>query len=208
MKRGWFIGTAIVGVLTLGGVAAGYAYARQHWVSTDYARFVAPTAWVSAPATGTLGQVRVSPGEAVQPGTVVTTVHTATGTRVAVTAGAAGRIASLAVHRGDPVTAGQPLMAVVDVSQGQVLAEIPGSDAGKVGVGYTAHCRFTADPGISVAGTVDAIGGAALAWPAPPSSGAYVRQTQWIPVRIRLEGVRGSGVPLIAGESVSVRIDR
>ena len=111
---------------------------------------------------------------------------------------------------GQYVAAGALAMTLVTSDQVWVEANFPETDLTYVRAGQPARVRIDTFPGIEWQGTVDSLSPATGAefsvLPPQNATGNWVKITQRVPVRIRLEPQAGQP-PLRAGLSVTARID-
>ncbi len=113
-------------------------------------------------------------------------------------------------RQGAMVAAGQAVFALVDTSDLWVDANFKETQLGSITVGQTAEVTFDMAPGRPFTGTVEAIGAGTGAefslLPAQNATGNWVKVTQRVPVRIRLdkpEDLAG----LSSGLSAEVQVD-
>ncbi|HIJ80561.1 MAG TPA: HlyD family secretion protein [Desulfuromonadales bacterium] len=117
-----------------------------------------------------------------------------------------GSITRKSVEAGAIIQAGQPLMALVPLSNVWVTANFKERQLTHIKAGQ--HVEFTVDayPGRSFKGTVDSImagtGAAFSLLPPENATGNYVKVIQRIPVKIGITGVPDPRYPLRVGMSV------
>ncbi len=131
--------------------------------------------------------------------------------RTLVTAPADGIVAQAASFRlGQYVTPGSPLFALVETGETWIDANFKETQLGKMQVGQTSTVEFDTYPGREFPAHVSAIGAATGAEfsliPAQNATGNWVKVTQRIPVRLKLDA--GEALPMLrTGMSASVSVD-
>ncbi|OLZ10918.1 efflux RND transporter periplasmic adaptor subunit [Sulfobacillus thermosulfidooxidans] len=215
----------IVALILIGGVVAYYWTQNYDYVSTQDASISAPSIPIAAVTPGTIENLSVSLGQHVTQGQVIgqelTTVTTSasqtgkgksatsspTSTTVNIVAPVNGVVANLAVHDGQMVSAGTPLVTLVQLSHVMVIANIPESKIRNVSVGQSATIYVDAHPGVAFSGTVEAIQPTTQSFfsliPTAATSGTYTKVTQRIPVELSIDA---AGYTLLPGENAEVRI--
>ncbi len=114
-------------------------------------------------------------------------------------------------REGQFVSAGQPLFSLVETGefvgrcelQGNPARAPPGRAASRGRVGHLSRPSFPATLGAIGAGT----GAEFSLLPAQNATGNWVKVTQRVPVRLRLDGPVPDGVELISGASATVVVD-
>jgi membrane fusion protein (multidrug efflux system) len=113
-------------------------------------------------------------------------------------------------RQGAMVSAGQAVFALVDTSDLWVDANFKETQLGSITVGQTAEVTFDMAPGRHFTGTVEAIGAGTGAefslLPAQNATGNWVKVTQRVPVRIRLDKPEDLA-SLSSGLSAEVQVD-
>ncbi len=204
MPKWVFALVAILGVLTLGGIAGFYSWNQARYVDSSYAFVTAPYVWVSASGSGMVNQVLVHTGEDVKAGTEVARITTFAGKTLIVAAPKSGTVGSLGVASGANVSSGTDLMAIIQLRQSHIIAEIPETRSRKVAVGQAVNVTLSAFPGTTFTGRVAHIGAATLSTLSPLLQvGSFAKEQEWVPVTI---SVNPTGQRLVAGENASVRI--
>lgn len=95
-------------------------------------------------------------------------------------------------------------MAIVQLQNSQIVADIPESRARKVAIGQAVDVTLSAYPGTTFTGRVTHIGSATLSTLSPLLQvGTFSKERQWIPVTIT---VNPGSDQFLAGENASVRI--
>lgn len=126
-----------------------------------------------------------------------------------VRAPAAGRIARRTVELGNYVTAGQPLLAIVQPGL-WVTANFKETQLTRMHPGQSVRVRIDAFPGQALAAHVDSIqpgtGAVFSALPAENATGNYVKVVQRVPVKIVFDGDAWRDLPLAPGMSVIPRV--
>lgn len=128
-----------------------------------------------------------------------------------ITAPADGVIYQAASFRpGVMLSAGQPVFALVETGAAWVDANFKETQLADLATGQTAEIVFDAAPGQSFAGWIEAIGAGTGAefslLPAQNATGNWVKVTQRVPVRIRLEDP-AAVAGLASGVSAEVTVD-
>lgn len=113
-------------------------------------------------------------------------------------------------HPGVMLAAGQPVFALVETGDAWVEANFKETQLAGITKGQAAEIVFDAAPGRTFSGTVEAIGAGTGAefslLPAQNATGNWVKVTQRVPVRIRLDDAAGAAV-LASGLSAEVTVD-
>ena len=113
-------------------------------------------------------------------------------------------------HEGVMLTAGQAVFALVETGDAWVEANFKETQLADLAQGQRAEIVFDAAPGKTFAGTVEAIGAGTGAefslLPAQNATGNWVKVTQRVPVRIRLDDAEGAAA-LASGLSAEVTVD-
>lgn len=113
-------------------------------------------------------------------------------------------------REGAMVSAGQSVFALVDTQHAWVEANFKETQLAGIGVGMTAEVTFDMAPGRQFSGTVEAIGAGTGAefslLPAQNATGNWVKVTQRVPVRIRLDHPEQAAA-LASGLSAEVAVD-
>ena len=115
-----------------------------------------------------------------------------------------------AFHEGVMLTAGQPVFALVESGDAWVEANFKETQLADLAQGQPAEIIFDAAPGKTFTGTVEAIGAGTGAefslLPAQNATGNWVKVTQRVPVRIKLDDAAGAAA-LASGLSAEVTVD-
>ena len=110
---------------------------------------------------------------------------------------------------GASAVGGVPMVTIVRRGTTYVEANYKETDLANMAVGQPATIEFDAYPGLEVEGRVASIGAGTGSQfsilPAQNANGNWVKVTQRVPVRIRIDG--NPGRPMIAGLSADVTID-
>lgn len=113
-------------------------------------------------------------------------------------------------HEGVMLAAGQPVFALVETGDVWVDANFKETQLVDISRGQKAEIVFDATPGKTFTGTVEAIGAGTGAefslLPAQNATGNWVKVTQRVPVRIKLDDAAGAS-SLASGLSAEVTID-
>lgn len=113
-------------------------------------------------------------------------------------------------HEGVMLAAGQPVFALVETGEAWVDANFKETQLVDLVPGQKAEIVFDAAPGKTFTGTVEAIGAGTGAefslLPAQNATGNWVKVTQRVPVRIKLDDVAGAA-SLASGLSAEVTVD-
>lgn len=128
-----------------------------------------------------------------------------------VTAPADGVIYQAALfHEGAMLAAGQPVFTLVETGDAWVEANFKETQLGDLAQGQPAEIVFDAAPGKTFTGRIEAIGAGTGAefslLPAQNATGNWVKVTQRVPVRIRLDDAAGAAT-LASGLSAEVTVD-
>ncbi|WP_134725393.1 HlyD family secretion protein [Paracoccus luteus] len=110
---------------------------------------------------------------------------------------------------GQFVGAGAPLFSLVETGDLWIDANFKETQLAHIAPGQRAEVEFDMAPGQSFAATVEAVGAGTGAefslLPAQNATGNWVKVTQRVPVRLRLEAAEAA--PLVSGVSASVTVD-
>ncbi|MBL9061832.1 HlyD family secretion protein [Tabrizicola sp.] len=113
-------------------------------------------------------------------------------------------------HEGVMLAAGQPVFALVETGEAWVDANFKETQLADLAPGQKAEVEFDAAPGRTFTGTVEAIGAGTGAefslLPAQNATGNWVKVTQRVPVRIKLDDPAGAAA-LASGLSADVTVD-
>lgn len=113
-------------------------------------------------------------------------------------------------HEGAMLAAGQAVFALVETGDAWVEANFKETQLADLSSGQPAEIVFDAAPGQTFTGTVEAIGAGTGAefslLPAQNATGNWVKVTQRVPVRIRLDDAAGAAA-LASGLSAEVTVD-
>lgn len=113
-------------------------------------------------------------------------------------------------HEGVMLAAGQPVFALVETGEAWVDANFKETQLVDLAQGQTAEIVFDAAPGKTFTGTVEAIGAGTGAefslLPAQNATGNWVKVTQRVPVRIKLDDPAGAAA-FASGLSAEVTVD-
>jgi membrane fusion protein (multidrug efflux system) len=128
-----------------------------------------------------------------------------------VTASTSGHIAKKNLEFGQWISAGQPVLSIVDDSSMWVTANLKETQLDHVRAGQIANIKVDAYPGLHVQGKVESIqyatGARFSLLPPDNATGNYTKVVQRVPVRIALTEGLNATTPLRPGMSVSVSID-
>jgi multidrug resistance efflux pump len=205
----------------------GYRYweDQQIYVSTDNALVIGSMVQVGSANPGRIASVAADVGDRVARDQVVATVTlpsqvgaSGAGTPIIGFRGTSAEeapvrapIDGLVIYRdsnpGDSVTAGQPILTVVDPSQLWVQAQIEETKINRIRVGQTVEVTADALGGRTLLGKVVAINFATASTfsliPQNNTSGNFTKVTQLVPVKIAVDY---GELPLVYGSSVEVKI--
>lgn len=113
-------------------------------------------------------------------------------------------------RQGVMIAAGQPVFALVETGEAWVDANFKETQLADLAAGQTAEIVFDAAPGQTFTGKVEAIGAGTGAefslLPAQNATGNWVKVTQRVPVRIRLDDP-AAAANLASGVSAEVTVD-
>jgi membrane fusion protein (multidrug efflux system) len=128
-----------------------------------------------------------------------------------ITADASGHIAKKNIESGQWVSAGQPVLSIVDDSLVWVIANLKETQLDHVREGELVNIQVDAYPGLHVHGKVGSIqyatGARFTLLPPDNATGNYTKVVQRVPVHIDLTDGMDSQTPLRPGMSVGVSID-
>ncbi len=114
-------------------------------------------------------------------------------------------------REGQFVGAGEPLFSLVEAGDAWIDANFKETQLTHLATGQPADVEFDIYPGRSFPATVEAIGAGTGAefslLPAQNATGNWVKVTQRVPVRLRLDAPVPDGVDLISGASAMVTVD-
>ncbi len=218
----WAAVVAVLVPLALWGGIVGFEYFRDggRYVSTTAASVSGDLVVVASVNAGRVVRVYPGTGASVREGDALAEVElaapvrlTASGTpvlaflgttdqEVRVTAPVDGSIASILVAEGTAVTAGQPIMRIVDPAHLRVTAYVSEADLPRVRTGQDAEVYLTAVDR-TITGVVQAVVPASsVAFATPPAAGAAIAPTVYaVFVRVDLRDT-----PQLLGSSAEVRI--
>lgn len=127
-----------------------------------------------------------------------------------VKAPASGIVSKKAVQRGQEVSAGQPLMAVVNQQQVWVIANFKETQIGRMRPGTKATVAVDAYKDQTFEASIESVAQATGArfslLPPDNATGNFVKVTQRVPVKLVLTDSARAAYPLRAGMSVSVSV--
>lgn len=216
MKRSTRVGLAAIGVLALlatGAFVASYVLDSRNYVTTDNAQVDGDQIVITAPATGTLTDWRVTLGSTVRRDQPVGRIEVDAGfvsVRKAVKAPGAGTIAQKNAVEGAFVTSGTQLAVAYDPASIYVTARVEETDIVDVRPGQVVDITVDAYSGTPLTGRVVEVQRAAAGvfslFPQANSSGNFQKVTQVIPVKIALDGT--GGLALAPGMNVTAKIHR
>ena len=214
-------------VVIAGGSWFGYRtwYDSAHYVSTDNARVVADLIQVGSVNAGMILAMNVDVGAAVTEGQVLAIIDIptvifrseTTGTPklgfrdvqdqyAEVVAPRSGIIAARWAQNGDTVSAGQPIVTLMDQRQLRIEANINEGSIGRVKPGQRVEVHVDS-LGRTVTGRVATVSPVTAATfsliPARSSSSNFNKVAQLVPVKITLDEDQ---LPLIPGSSVQIKI--
>ena len=125
-------------------------------------------------------------------------------------AGCDGRIAQLTLQPGDAVQTGQANFVLICDHQFWIDANFKETELARIHPGQPVSITLDMYPGVAFSGRVESINGASgVAFsllPPQNATGNWVKITQRVPVRIRVEAVDPEH-PLLVGTSAQVRVD-
>ena len=225
MKRRIVVFGVLALFLAVGGAYAyRYWYDNEHYVQTDNAYVSGSLVQVNSPHPGKLVSLDVEIGQKIREGEVlarvaapvVTTMPGSPATGVTyyqssnLGSGVAASISGLVVAKpasvGDNLSAGQPIVTLVDGSRLWIVANVDETRVSRVRPGQKADV-YVDMLGRSLQGTVEAITPAAASMfslmPAQNTNGNFTKVSQVIPVKIAVDY---RGLALYPGASASVRI--
>lgn len=111
---------------------------------------------------------------------------------------------------GQFVSAGAPLFSLVETGDVWIDANFKETQLAHIAPGQPAQVEFDMAPGKHFAATVEAVGAGTGAefslLPAQNATGNWVKVTQRVPVRLRLDATQGTP-PLVSGVSADVTVD-
>ena len=117
-----------------------------------------------------------------------------------------GYVTKKAVHRGEQIKAGQPLLAVVPLDGVFVIANYKETKIRSIKKGMKVKIKVDAYPGITLWGRVDSLmagtGATFTLFPPENATGNYVKVVQRIPVKILITRGMNEEYPLRIGMSV------
>lgn len=181
----------LLAVLLAVGLGALYFVDQNSYVSTDNAVITGTMVQLGAPNGGQVRSVLTDVGDAVTKSQILATVAGSGGQSVALRSPLDGVILARYANAGDTVTAGRPLLSVLDPTELWVQAQIDETLVGRVQPGQSAD--VTVDSvGSTLQGRVLTVGRASTASVSaggisPNTSGA-LRGRQVVPVKIALDG--------------------
>jgi len=126
------------------------------------------------------------------------------------TAGCDGRIAQFTLQPGDAVQSGQSNFVLICDHQFWIDANFKETELARIRAEQPVEIKLDMYPGIAFSGKVESINGASgVAFsllPPQNASGNWVKITQRVPVKIRVES-KDPDHPLLVGTSAQVRVD-
>jgi multidrug resistance efflux pump len=216
----------VLGVILIGAAVFGFNTYRegQRYVSTENAQLTAQPVQVGAMNAGRVEAILPSIGARVQKGDVIAQVALPSqvgigqngqpkmgflglgDTRVDVQSPVDGVVIAEPVAVGATVTAGQPIVTIVDPTQLWVNANIEETNIGRIRVGQpvTVHVdALNADLPGKVEVITPATAATSSILPSSNASGNFTKVTQLVPVRV---SVNLGNQPLLLGANVEVKI--
>ncbi|MGG3734595.1 efflux RND transporter periplasmic adaptor subunit [Heyndrickxia coagulans] len=213
-RRMILINIIILVILVGGGFTGYYFYNRSvSYVTTDNAYIDGQSVTIASPATGKLISWDGKEGKAFTKGDKVGTVEVQNGAntvKMDIKAPADGTIVKNSAVANTYVAAGTTLAQSYDLDSLFVTAEVKETDLNDVKTGQDVDVYVDAYPNTRLTGTVDSIGKATAStfslMPTDRSSGNYTKETQVIPVKVKLDSY--GGLDLVPGMNVTVRIHK
>jgi membrane fusion protein (multidrug efflux system) len=122
-----------------------------------------------------------------------------------------GIVSKKAIEIGQLIQYGQPVCSAIEISDMWITANFKETQMEKIRVGQPVNVTLDAYPDLKVTGKVESIGGATGAKfsliPADNATGNFVKVTQRVPVRIKLDKITDNGYFLSPGLSSFVDVD-
>lgn len=122
-----------------------------------------------------------------------------------------GIVSKKAVETGQLLQVGQPVCSAVEINDLWVTANFKETQLNRMRIGQKVHIELDAYPSLDLTGTVESIGAATGArfslLPPDNATGNFVKVTQRVPVRIRLDAVKNTQYALAPGLSANVDIE-
>ena len=202
-------------ILVIVACFVGYYFYNQStlYLSTDDAQVTGKQIVVAAPAAGKVANWTGSMGTSFQTGDKVGEVQVMSGTAtnaIPIAMPQNGTIVQNNAVENEYAGPGTPLAYAYDLNNLYVTAMVKETNINQVKVGQSVDVYVDAYPGISIKGTVSAIGLATASTfsllPTQSTTADYTKVTQVIPVKITLTGYEGIG--LAPGMSATVRIHK
>jgi multidrug resistance efflux pump len=199
------IPTLLITMLVVIGFAVLYWSEQTFYVATDNASVAGDQIAVAPPAAGQIRTLLVDVGDPVERNQLLATiVLTTSGAQMQLRSPIDGVVVSRTANAGETVQPGRPLLTVVDPTQLWIEARVEDARVGRVHVGQRAEV-WVDSVGGPFGATVVAVAGASntSVVAQTPAAGPFIRQTQWVPVRIQLDP---GAPPLVVGGLASARI--
>jgi membrane fusion protein (multidrug efflux system) len=122
-----------------------------------------------------------------------------------------GVVSKKSIETGQLVQAGQPVCSAVESNELWVTANFKETQLNKMKIGQKVNVELDAYPSLKITGTVESIGAATGAkfslLPPDNATGNFVKVTQRIPVRIRLDKINNNQYALAPGLSATVDVE-
>ena len=203
------INLVVLLVLLVGaGIVYYFWYQNNHYVSTGNAAITVHQVMIPATTLATVSAVDVRPDQYVRKGEALMALSLPSGAVVDVTAPLPGTVLSTFAGQGDQVAPGTPLVAIGQLRTAEVVANIDETSIANVHRGQTVDITLPSHPADTYNGTVVDVGTATAASSSAllsaNTSSTFEKQTQWVPVIIRFDGLPTGD--LFPGFSANVRI--
>lgn len=205
-------GVLVLMLLVMGAIFVYYYYEGTNYVTTEDAKIAGDLIKVSPKISGRLLEFNVEEGQQVKAGDILArqdmvTLPDNNLDLSVIRAPISGWVVKKSGVVNEVVSPGQPLAILVDLDKLYVNANVKETDVKKVKPGQLVEMAVDAYNGKKIRGEVDRIGEATTSTfsllPAS-NSGSFVKNVQWVPVRIKL--VDTKGLRLFPGMSVVTKI--
>jgi multidrug resistance efflux pump len=193
----------IIVILLAVALGALYFFDQASYVSTDNAAITGTLVQLGPPNAGQLRSVAVDVGDSVEKNQVVATVTSAGGQSASLRSPLDGVVLARFANPGDTVTAGRPVVSLVDPSDLWVQAQLDESLVGRVRPGQVVDVTIDA-VGSTLEGRVVTVGRASTASVSPSANpNSNSRSKPVVPVKIAIEQLNPA---LVYGGQAFVRI--
>ena len=190
-------------VIALGWLGTDYYIQQKNYVTTDNAKVSGDILNVSSKVPGTVVSVNVKDGSLVKKGDVLFTAENQQPTKSTED----GTVIQEIAHAGDPLSAGQTAISIVDMHKLQITAYVMEGDIKRIKLDQPVELSIDALPDQKFNGTVAEVGLATAStfslFSTDNTSGNYTKVSQRVPLKIDFDYF---SQPVFPGMSVTAKI--